>query len=49
MLCDGGGMGVSGGSLKREWIYVYVWLIHVDVEQKVIHHCKTITLQLKNK
>ena len=25
---------------------VHLWLIHVDVWQKPIQHCKTITLQL---
>ena len=24
------GVGL-GGKFKREWVYVYLWLIHVDV------------------
>ena len=34
---------------KREGIYVYLWLIHVEVWQKTTKFCKTIILQLKNK
>ena len=26
-----GGGGEMGGSFKREWIYIYLWLIHVEV------------------
>ena len=29
------------------WICVYLWLIHVVVQQKPTQHCKTIILQLK--
>ena len=36
-----------GGRLKRERIYVYLWLTHVVVQQKRIQHCKAIILQLK--
>ena len=36
-----------GGSLKREWTYVYLWLIHVDVWQKPTQYCKAVILQLK--
>ena len=32
---------------KREWTYVCLWLIHVDVWQKPTQLCKTTTLQLK--
>jgi len=28
-------------------IYIYLWLIHVDVWQKPTQYCKTIILQLK--
>ena len=38
-----------GGQFKREWIYVYLWLIHVEVWQKTTKFCKAIILQLKNK
>ena len=30
-----------------EGIYLYLWLIHVDVWQKATQHCKAIILQLK--
>ena len=33
--------------LQRERIYVYIWLIHVVVQQKLIQHCKAIILQIK--
>ena len=36
-----------GGRLKRGGIYVYLWLIHVDVWQKLTQYCKVIILQLK--
>ena len=38
-----------GGKFKREGIYVYLWLIQVEVWQKTIKFCKAITLQLKKK
>ena len=38
-----------GGRFKKEGIYVYLWLIHVDVWQKTTKFCKAIILQLKNK
>ena len=38
-----------GGRFKREGIYVYLWLTHVDVWQKTTKLCKAIILQLKNK
>ena len=38
-----------GGRFKREGIYVYLWLIHVEVWQKTTKVCKAIILQLKNK
>ena len=37
---DGGGW-----KLKRERIYVYPWLIHVEVLQKTPNFCKVIILQ----
>ena len=37
--------------MKREatcvYLYVYLWLIHVDVWQKPTYYCKAIILQLK--
>ena len=41
---EGGGREV-GESFKREGIYVYLWLIHVEVEQKTTKFCKAIILQ----
>ena len=38
-----------GRSFKREWAYVYIWLIHVDVWQKPAQYYKAIILQLKIK
>ena len=35
------------GRLKKEGTYVYLWLIHVDVWQKLSQHCKAIIFQLK--
>jgi len=42
------GMGWDvGGRFKREETYVYLGLIHVDVQQKPTQHCKATILQLK--
>ena len=38
-----------GRSFKREWAYVYIWLIHVDVWQKPAQYYKAVILQLKIK
>ena len=38
-----------GGRLKREGTYVYLWLIHVGVQQKLVQYCKATILQLKKK
>ena len=35
------------GRLKREGTYVYLWLMHTVVWQKVTQHCKALILQLK--
>ena len=32
---------------RRQWIYVYVWLIHFAVQQKLTEHCKSNRLQYK--
>ena len=34
-----------GGRFKREGIYVYLWLIHVEVRQKRTKFCKAIIFQ----
>ena len=39
---------VGEEKLKRKGIYVYIWLIHVVVQQKLMQHCKTIIFQLEN-
>ena len=39
----------GGGSFKREGIYVYLWLIHVEVWQRTAEFCRAIILQLKKK
>ena len=39
------GLGV-GQRLKMEGIYVYLWLIHVVVQQKLTQYCKVIVLCL---
>ena len=46
VLCNNveGWDGVGGG---REGTYVYLWLIHVDVWQKLTQYCKTIILKLE--
>jgi len=33
--------------IKKEGIYVYLWLINVDIWQKPTQYCKVIILQLK--
>ena len=35
-----------GGRFRSEEIYIYLWLIHVDVWQKPTQYCKAIILQL---
>ena len=51
MLCDDleGWDGGVEGRLKREGIYVSVWLIYVVVQQKIMQHCKAIIFQFKEK
>jgi len=34
-----------GGRFKKEGIYVYLWLIHVEVLQTTTTFCKEIILQ----
>ena len=36
-----------GQQFRREGTYLYLWLIHVDIEQKPIQYCKATILQLK--
>ena len=37
-----------GWEIQREGTYVYLWLIHVSVQQKPTQYCKAIIL-IKNK
>ena len=46
---DGETGGKTGGKLKREGTYVYLWLISVNVWQKTTKFCKAIIFQLRNK
>ena len=36
-----------GVQVEKEGIYVYLWLIHAVVRQKLTQHCEAIILQLK--
>ena len=36
-----------GERFMKEGMYVYLWLIHVDIWQKPTQYCKAIILQLK--
>ena len=57
MLCDhleawwrSGGRGMCvAGRLIRERTFVYLWLVHIVVEQKSTQYYKKIILQLKMK
>ena len=48
MLTKRGGMGVVGGRLKREGLYVYLCLIHIAVLKKTIQYCKAVLQFKKN-
>ena len=37
----------EGGPTGREYMYVYLQLIQMVIQQKPIQHCKAIILQLK--
>lgn len=41
-------MGERGGRLKKEGICVYIWLIHIVVEQKPTSLCKKLYSNKKN-
>ena len=38
-----------GGRFKKEGIYVYIELLHIVVQQKLIQHCKAIIFQFKKR
>lgn len=46
-LCDGReeGDGGEGREFKKEGIYVHIWLMHLDLQQKLTQHHKVIRLQ----
>ena len=49
-LCDNWRAGMGwwvGGRLKREGIYVYLWLIHIDVWQKQAPYCNYPSIKNK--
>ena len=37
------------GGFRKEWLYVHLWLIYIDVWQKPTQCCKAIILQNKKK
>ena len=43
---EGGMERGMGGRFKREGTYASLWLIHVDVWQKLTQYCKAIIFQL---
>ena len=43
----GGGRWEVGGRFKKEGMYVYLWLMHVNVWQKPARYCKAFILQLE--
>ena len=50
VLCDdleGWAGGGDGKEVQEEGIYVYLWLIHVVIQQEPAKHCKAVILQLK--
>ena len=50
MLCDnleGEMRWEVGGKSQRKGTYAYLWLIHVDIQQKSTQYCKAIIFQLK--
>ena len=42
-------VGGGHGRDVREGIYVYIWLIHFVVQQRLTQHCKAIILHFKKK
>ena len=42
-------MGWEVGKWFKEGMHVYLWLIHIDIWQKLSYYCKAIILQLKFK
>lgn len=40
--------GGVGGRLKKEGLYVHIWLIHAVVQQTLIQHCRAIYSNKKN-
>ena len=38
-----------GGGFRRQGTYVYLWLIHVDVWQRLAQYCRAVVLLKKKK
>ena len=38
-------MEIVGGRVKREWVYMCLWLIEEVVQQNLTQHCKAVILQ----
>ena len=49
VMAERSGMGGVGREFKKEQICVYIWLIHLDLQQKLTQHQKAIRLQSKKK
>lgn len=50
MFCDNrDGWWEVAGRFKKEGMYVYLWLMHVNVRQKPARYCKAFILQLERK
>lgn len=45
MLC----YGQHGEKESKEWLYVYVWYIHLAVSLKLTQHCKSAVLEKREK
>ena len=49
VMAERSGTGGVGREFKKERICVYLWLIHLDLQQKLTQHRKAIRLQSKKK
>ena len=46
---QGGGMGCEMGGRVKTTKLMYLWRIHIDIQQRPTQYCKAIMLQLKNR
>ena len=44
VITQRGGLG-AGGEAQEGRVYVYIWLIHIAIQQKLTKHCEAIILQ----